>query len=201
MTGLIQFEIDTKLFNAVFDDLPKATRKASVTTLNKVGRLANREASGFIKSNYNIKARDLRIGHRIRLRRANLRGNINFFLITVIQSARGLFLYGARQTRIGTRVRVSKTAKTIRGAFISVWRKGSANRFVFLRDKRLGTYTKPLKRGGASKPRERRRALFGPSIADLYRSRKVEKVIDKTVDNNFQNILDEEFSKEFEKRR
>ncbi len=136
----------------------------------------------------------MKIGRLVRLKRANARSNRNVFTILIRKQGRGLFKYGAKQLAGGVRVRVKKTKKTVRGAFISTWRKGGTDKRVFVRDKRLGTYTRGIRKG------IKRRALFGPSIADLYNSKRVRDIIDKTIDRHFQKVLDEEFNRQFEKR-
>ncbi|GJQ59774.1 MAG: hypothetical protein D8M57_13175 [Candidatus Scalindua sp. AMX11] len=196
--GLLTFEFDVREIDALFDDMSSAYQKAAVNTLNKVGRGANREAAKFIKSNYNIPAKALKIsgaGRKVILKRADARRAFVGFTINVLQSRRGLMLYGAKKTAKGVRVRVKKKTKNIKGAFISTWRRGDDNKFVFVRDPKEGFY----KKGEAR--RTKRRTLLGPSIADLYGSRRVRRLIDTAVRRNFQKELDEQFNNQFEKRR
>ena len=196
MAEFFKLNIDARELDREFDSLPLVTQKAVVNTLNKVGRLGNKAIAKFIKDNYNIKSRSLKIGKLVTLKRADVRRSISTFTIFIRKQGRGLFKYGAKQVKGGVRVVIKKTPKTIRTAFISTWKSGDAHKRVFVRDKSLGTYSK-----GGGKPRTKRRALFGPMIADLYVSIRAGRVLDETVEKNFQPILDEEFNKQFEKRR
>lgn len=193
--GFLTFNHEISEINKAFDDVSQSYKKAVSNTVNKVGRQANKAVSQHIKSNYNISAQDLKIGHLVRLTRSDARKDLFLFVITVFQSSRDLIKYGARQLSTGVSVRVKKRAKMIRGAFISTWRKDGKNNYVFVRDSKRGYYFK----GGTK--REKRKTLFGASIADLYRSIKAGKIIDNVLDENFQKVLDEEFNKQFEKRR
>lgn len=189
----ITYEISE--INGVFSDVSGSYKKAVANSVNKVGRQANREISKHIKSNYSIPAKELRIGHLVRFTRSDVRRDFFQFVITVIQSARDLIKYNAKQMSTGVRVKVSKKQKTIKGAFISTWRKGGNNSYVFLRDPKKGYYF------SGNVKREKRRVLFGPSIADLYRSIIASRLVRKVIDDNFQKVLDEEFNKQFEKRK
>lgn len=193
--GLFSFTYEISEINEAFNDVSQSYKKAVSNTVNKVGRQANKAVSKHIKSNYNIPAKELKIGNLVRLTRSDARRNFYLFVITVFQSSRDLIKYNAKQLSTGVRVKVSKQAKMIKGAFISTWRKDGNNNYVFLRDPKRGYYFKGDTR------REKRRVLFGPSIADLYRSFKAREIIDKVIDENFQKVLDEEFNKQFEKKR
>ena len=194
--GLFSIEFNIREINGVFDDMSNAYKSATVNTLNKVGRLANREAANHIKKNYNIKAGDLKIGNNeiVRLRRANKRKGVLGFIIYVVQRRRGLIQYGAKQTKKGIKVKIKKRAVLIKGAFISTWRSGESNKFAFRRNpKKFYQKKKSL--------RMKRRVLYGLSIANLYGSRKVLSVIEETVNSKSQRVLDEEFNKQFEKKK
>ncbi len=172
----------------------KTLKKATVLTLNQVGRLANREAAKHIKTKFNVKQRDIRINHRVFLKRADARFLSQFeFVIFVRHVPRGLEKYDPQPTTGGTLVRVEKRQSFIRDGFVSVWRKGQSGKFVFVRDPKLGTYS----RKGEKNLRTKRKTLFGPSIADMYRGKKLLKVIRETVENNFERILGEQFNKRF----
>ncbi len=196
MTEFFKMNVNMKELDREFDSLPLITQKAVVNTINKVGRLGNKATAKFIKDNYNIKSRSLKIGKLVTLKRADVRRSINTFKIFIRKQGRELFKYGAKQVKGGVKVMVTKSAKTVRSAFISTWQSGDAHKRVFVRDKSLGTYSK-----GGGKPRTKRLALFGPMIADLYVSIRAGRVLDETVEKNFQPMLDEEFNKQFEKRR
>ena len=194
MADFFKMNVNMVELEREFDILPLVTQKAVVNTTNKVGRLANKNIATFIKSNYNIKARALKIGKLITLKRADVRKGISTFTIIIRQQGRGLFKYGAKQVKGGVRVMVKKSAKTVRGAFISTWRSGDPHQRVFVRDRKMGTYSK----GGGS-PRPKRRALFGPMIMDLYTSIRAWKILDETVEKNYQPMLDVEFERQVEK--
>lgn len=196
MAEFFELKINERELDREFDILPLITQKAVVATVNKVGRLGNKAIATFIKSNYNIKARSLKIGKLITLKRADVRRGISTFTIIIRKQGRGLFKYGAKQVKGGVRVIVKKSAKTVRGAFISTWRSGDSHQRVFTKDRKLGTYSK-----GGGKPRPKRRALFGPMVADLYTSIRAQKVLDETVEKNFQPMLDVEFDRQFERKR
>lgn len=195
--GLLSVEFDIREIDKTFDGMSKSYQTAAVNTVNKVGRLSNRNAANHIKQNYNVKASDLKIGNgeTVRLQRADRRKSIVSFIIRVIQKRRGLLKYGAKQAKKGLRVKVKNRTALIRGGFISMWRSGEKEKFAFLRDPKMGTYRK------GKSLRTKRRALFGPSIANLYGSKKVSAIIRDTLNSNFQKTLDEEFGKQFEKKR
>jgi hypothetical protein len=186
-----------------FDDLPIVTQKAMVNALNKVGRLANKAIAKFIKDNYNIPAKSLKIGYLVKLIRADARKASDtgrawraFFTIVIRKRAINLIMYGGEQIiGGGVSVRVKRTTKVIRRAFVSVWKSGSHKRFIFVRDPKLGTFMSKYGK------RTKRRALYGPSIADLYGSIRARKIIDDTIEKNFQPMLDKEFERQFERRR
>lgn len=195
--GFFSLEFNIREINRVFDDTSNAYKTSAVNALNKVGRLANREAANHIKKNYNIRASDLKIGSNetVRLYRADKRKSVISFKIHVIQKRRGLIQYGAKQTKKGLKVKVKTRSHLIRGAFISTWRRGENNTFAFLRDPKKGTYQR------GKSVRIKRRALFGASIANIYGSRRVSAIIRSVINSKFQGVLDEEFNKQFEKKR
>lgn len=200
MAEFLRFDYDVRALDRAFDDLPDVTRKAAVNALNKVGRMANAAVRKFIVSEYNIKSRSLRLGNLVTLRRADARKDRFVFTIFIRRRGRGLMKYGAIQESRGVSVRVKQSRKTIRHAFLSTWRRGEANRFVFVRDLRRGTVTRATRKGTAYKT-AKRRALFGPGIAALYGSRRSKRLIDETIEKNYRRILDEEFKRQFERRR
>jgi hypothetical protein len=199
MAEFFKLEIDLRELERQFTFLPDVTKKATVNSLNKVGRLANTGAKKDITSNYNIKASSLKIGSVVNLKRADARRGIPVFTIIVRKVARGLLKYGAVQGARGVTVKVRKSPKTIRSSFISTWKRGQSNKFVFIRDPKLGTVIR--KRKGRQYIAQKRRQLFGPSIAALYNSRRVRREIDSVIDKNYQSLLNEEFNRQFEKKR
>ncbi len=198
MAEFFKLNVNMMELEREFDTLDSLAQKAVVNTLNKVGRLGNKAIATFIKTNYNIKARSLKLGRLVTLVRADARKGKRGGVFTIIirKQGRGLFKYAAKQVKGGMRVIVKKSAKTVRGAFISTWKKGDPHQRVFVRDPGLGTYSK-----GGGKPRPKRRALFGPMVADLYASIRARKVLNETIEKNFQPMLDVEFDKQFERKR
>lgn len=202
MAEFVRLDFDVKSVQKTIDALPGIAKKVTAGTLNKVGRKANTAARKFITANYNIKARSLKLGNLVNLRRADARKPNPTFTIFIRKQARGLMKYGAKRLKRGVSVRVTKTRKKIASAFISSWRRGGIQQpqFVFVRDKTLGTVTR-ISRSGKAYKDTKRRSLIGPSIAQLYNSRKVSVVINKTITENYQPVFDEDFKKRLEKRR
>ena len=198
----VRLDFDVKSVQRTIDELPRITKRVTAGTLNKVGRKANTAAKKFITSNYNIKARSLKLGNLVSLRTADARKPNPAFTIFIRKRARGLFKYGAKQLKTGVSVRVTKARKKISSAFISSWRKGGIQQqqFVFLRDKALGTVTRISKSGRPYKA-TKRRSLLGPSVAQLYNSRKVRVVINKTIVENYQPVFDADFKKQLDRKR
>jgi hypothetical protein len=169
-----------------------------VGTLNVVGRTINKEISTDIKQNYNIKARSLKLGKTVRLRRADKRKTIPVFTISILKQGRGLALYSPTKTKAGISVKVGRSQKTVKGSFFIknktnmrfVARKGKQRRFI-LRTSKTGR--KYVARSSDF--------LFGPSIAQLYQRRKSSRMIETVIDRDYQRELDKQFNNQFEKKR
>jgi hypothetical protein len=198
----VRLDFDVKSVQRNIDELPRIARKVTASTLNKVGRKANTAARKFITSNYNIKSRSLKLGNLVSLRRADSRKPNPTFTIFIRKKARGLMKYGAKRLNRGVSVRVTKARKKIGSAFVSSWRKGGIQQqqFVFIRDKALGTVTRTSRSGGTYED-TKRKALFGPSVAQLYNSRKVRVIINKAIVENYQPVFDADFKKRLDKRK
>ena len=212
MAPFFKMDYDVREIEREFDTLDTLAQKAVVNTLNVVGRLANKAIKKFIKSNYNIKARS--ISRRVSIKRADARkgkaGGV--FTIFIKKVGRGLGLYsptqsggkGKRKGRVS--VKVGKSRKTLaHGAFISTWAKGSVSGSSFMKGptvfrKGKGTITLRTKKG-TPYTAAKREMLFGPNVADLYSSIKARDVLDRTIEENYQKVLDEKFEKQFEKKR
>ena len=202
MSGFFKLTYDVKKLEGEFKAMTTSLQRANVNTLNVVGRMANKAIARHIKSNYNIKQRSLKIGKLVTLKKADVRKGISTFTIFIRRQGRGLFKYGARQTKSGVTVLVRKTRKPVKGGFISVWRKGQSNRFVFRkgRGKNAGTITRRTKTG-KTYTAPKREALHGPMVADLYKSRRARRVLDEVIEKNYQKVLNEKFNDQFEKNR
>jgi hypothetical protein len=213
MAEFVKLNFDVRSVQKTIDDLPKIAGRVTAGTLNKVGRKANTAARKFITSNYNIKARSMKLGKLVTLRRADARKPNPTFTIFIRKQARGLMKYGAKQLKTGVSVRVGNSRKKITGAFIAPWRSGETEKYVFVRDKRLGTVTR-IRRGatrdalsaaffttGSFFKDTKRRSLFGPRISDIYNSRKVRVIMNKTIVENYQPVFDADFKKRLDKRK
>ena len=184
----------------MYRDMNTALKTAVVNSLNVLGRTINKEIATDIKQNYNIKARSLRIGKTVRLRRADKRKVIPVFTISILKQGRGLALYSPRKTKAGISVKVKRGKKTVRRSFFIknktgmrfVARKGSdRNRRFILRTSRTGR--KYVARASEF--------LYGPSIASLYQRRKSSNVIRTVIDRDYKKELDKQFNNQFEKKR
>ena len=213
MSQFLKVEITDQQINTLFADLPAATKRATANTLNKVVRLVNKNIRRFITDNYNIPKKSIKIaGGLVSFKRANARKNRGTATIFIRKVGRGMFKYGAVQGKTGTTVTIKKTPKFIRTAFISTWRRGDGQKRVFVTDKRLGKVTRipsGIARSAFSSGisaqnfymATKRRSLFGPKIADLYVSQRAGRVLEDTIDKEYQPLLDEEFNRQFEKRK
>ena len=216
MAGFFKMSYDIREIEREFDTLDSLAQKAVVNALNVVGRLINKEIKKFIKSSYNIKARS--IARRVSIKSADARkgkaGGV--FTIFIKKVGRGLGLYsptqgggkGKRKGRVS--VKVGRSRKTLaHGAFISTWAKGSVSGSSFMKGptvfrkatgKNAGTVTLTTRKGTPYKA-AKREMLFGPNVADLYSSMKARDILDRTIEDNYQKVLNEKFEKQFEKKR
>ncbi len=206
--------VDMRELEREFDDMSVAAQKANVNTLNVVGRLGNKEIKKDIKENYNIK--NTSIIRHVSIKRADARKSRPVFTIFIKKVGRGLGLYSAKQKgRKGKRkglvsVKVKKSRKTLRhGAFVSTWAAGQITGSSFMKGptvfrkgtgKHAGTITRRTKKGTAYTA-AKRMMLFGPNVADLYTARRARRILDETIDDNYQKVLNEKFNDQFEKRR
>ena len=198
MAGFLKLEVDEGELTRLFDDLSKSAQRANINALNVVGALGNKAIKKNILRNYNIKNKSLTQGKLVKPRRADIRKRRPVYELFVKGVKRGLLLYSARQVARGVRFTTEKSERFIRSAFISTLKKGSSNLFVFLRDPKKGTYRAGR---GKGKSRTKRRVLFGPSVAAMYDSQNSRDALNKTIDKNYQKVLDEKFNDQFEKRR
>ena len=190
--------VDANDLEDEFRDMNKALKAAVVNTLNTIGRTINKEIASDIKENYNIKAKSLKLGKTVSLRRADKRKDVHVFTISILKKGRGLALYSPKRTKAGINVKIKKGRKTVKGSFfikskqgkIFVARKGKQRRFI-VRTSRTG-------RRYVARSSD---FLFGPSIASLYRRRKSFKLISKVIKRDYKDKLDDNFNKQFEKRR
>lgn len=205
-TEFVKIHFDVRSMEKDIKALPKITRGVTVGTLNKVVRKANTAGRKFITSHYNIKARSMKIGGLVSIKRADARkADPLTASIFIRQKARGLFKYGAKQLKSGgVGVKVTKTRKKLKSAFISSWRRGGIQQpqFVFRKatGKNAGKITR-ISRTGTRYEADKRESLVGPSVAQLYGSRKTRNVMNKVVRLNFRPIFDADFRKKMAKRK
>ena len=190
--------VDSKELGVVFDDLNIALKRATVNSLNKLGREANREIATDIKKTYNIKAATLKIGKTVKLLRADSRKSNPVFTIRIKKRARGLFLYGASKRKKGVSVKVKRTRKIVRKAFLVRSRQNKI--FVARKDKKGGKVQR-VSTSGTRYMAPRSEFLIGPSLAQLYRRRKVRGIIVRLINVKYKKELSVQFNNQFEKRR
>lgn len=201
MGEFVKLEISDREINALFADLPAVAKKATANTLNKVVRIVNKNIRKFITDNYNIPKKSIKIkGGLVSFKRADARKDRGKATIFIKKVGRGLFKYGATGDDKGVKVTIKNTSKFLKSAFIAPWRSGGTQRYVFRSDKSFGRVARRTK-SGKTYQAEKRRVLFGPKIADLYVSQRAGRVLDDTIDKEFQPLLAEEFNRQFEKRR
>jgi len=193
---VFNLKIDTSDLVNNFRDMNKALKRAVVNTLNEVGRTINREIATDIKKSYNVKARSLKIGKTVRLRRADARRDIPTFTISVLKKGRGLMLYGAKKNKAGVSVKIGRTRKTIKGAYIV--RSKTNRQFVGRKGK---GFIERTTRAGNRYRAAKSEWLYGPSIAALYRRRKAFNTIKKVIARDYEKKLAIKFNDQFEKGR
>ena len=202
-TKFVGLSFDIRQIESNFADMSDAFRKATAQTLNKVGTKANRNIARNIKDTYNIPARALKIGRLVKLKRADARKKFGgVFTIRIRKQGRGLMKYSPQSSKVGVSVKVKKSRKTLNRAFITSWRKGGVQgaQFVFRTNKRASKITRYSKKGTPYKAYPRK-ALFGPSVAGLYRRRKSRRILVETINEEYQKELDKQFNQQFEKKR
>lgn len=198
MTKVFNLKIDKAELEKEFRDMNTALQKATVGSLNIVGRKTNKEIATDIKQNYNIKAKALKIGKTVRLIRADARRQIPFFTIWILKKSRGLSSYNPKQTKTGISVKIKKTRKTIKGSYFIILRKNK-QKLVARKDKKGGTIER-ISRTGKRYKAPRSEFLFGPSIASLYTRRKSLKIVNRTIRKEYKKTLDVQFNQQFERR-
>lgn len=195
---VFNLRVDVNDLTDMFQDMNKSLKTAVVLTLNTVGRAINKEIAADIKKKYNIKARSLRIGKLVSLRRADSRKTVPTFTISILKKGRGLALYSARRGKAGVSVRIRKGSKTVKGSFFIKAKNGRV--FVARKDKKRFFILRKSKTGRSYVARGSE-FLYGPSIASLYRRRAAFRLISKVIKRDYKDKLDENFNKQFERRR
>jgi hypothetical protein len=194
-------KIKTEGLEDLFSDLPDVTRKATAQALNVVARKVNKNLRKSISERYNIPKSATKFGDLVSLIRANARGNVGKAVLVIKKEGRGLIKYGAVQVKSGISVVVKKSAKTIKGGFISSLRSGESEKFAFAKakGKKAGIITRRTKKGTPYKA-DKREILYGPQIAQLYTNDAAEKIILETIDAEFETEIQKQFNAQFEKK-
>ena len=197
-TKVFDLKIRADELTEVFADMNIALKRSVVNSLNTTGRKANREIAIDIKTNYNIKARSLKLGNTVKLIRADGRKAVPIFTIRIIRKPRGLFLYSAKKGKGGVSVRIKKTRKVVKGSyFVNSRRFGKT--FVAKRHRKGGKIDR-ISASGKRYKAHRSEWPVGPSIAQLYSRRKSRRIL-KGVLKGYKAELDSQFNKQFERRR
>ena len=115
MSQFIKVEITDKQINALFADLPAATKRATANTLNKVVRIVNKNIRQFVLDSYNIPKKSIKIaGGLVSFKRADARKSRGTATIFIKKEGRGLFKYGAVQGETGVTVTIKTAPKQAR---------------------------------------------------------------------------------------
>lgn len=214
MGDFISVSFDKREINDFFDDLSKEAQRATVNTTNTITTKIDKQIREVIKKTYLIGKSS--VDKVKRIQRANVRAGNPFATIFIIKKGRGLIKYNAKQEPHGVSYKVGTLgAGFVPGASISTWKKDSPDEFVYVRDKRVGSYRKRSKiafvKGNANRfvpfedskifKRTKRLSLQGPRIADLYTSKRSGAIIDKVIDKDYETTLNKKVNEQFEKRR
>lgn len=152
--------------------------KAMVRALNKTATTVRAEAAREIRKEYNLKIGAIK--DQIQIIRAT--GS----KLTAIVRASGrpipLIQFDARwsRTMAGASVRVKKTRKTVRGAFIAKMKSGH-----------IGVFTRTQKSGAVAK-RSPIRQLFSLSLPAAFTQRTVADALVKVAKERFPVVLEQE---------
>lgn len=195
---VFNLHVDVNDVESAFADMNSALKTATVNTLNVVGRTSNKLIAADIKANYNIKARTLRIGKTVSLRRADVRKRVPVFTISILKKGRGLALYSPTKTKAGISVRIKKGKQTVRGSFMIKTKRGM---WFVVRKNRKGGFVDRVSKSGKRYKAARSEFLYGPSLATLYARRKSLRIIREVIDTDYKSELDRQFNNQFEKKR
>ncbi len=195
---VFNLHVDVNDVESAFADMNSALKTAVVNTLNVVGRASNKAISADIKADYNIKARTLRIGKTVRLRKADARKRVPVFIISILKKGRGLALYSPTRGPGGVSVRIKKGKKVVRKSFMIRTKRGMW--FVARKSKAGGTVSR-VSRSGKRYKAARSQFLYGPSLAALYARRKSLTIIEEVFEKDYKRELDKQFNNQFEKKR
>ena len=194
----------TRLMGSI-KEFPKAGQRAMVSALNKTLAMANTASRKELQSKYSLKAGDFKYKDGSAKIVVNKASASKLFSSLYIRGTRlGLYLFAAKNSKVGlleTKKNVSRvTVEIKRGhrfllqrAFIAPWTKGSPNKWVMETDKSAGKTIERTGYSGKVYKAYPRKALFTISLPEMYRSRRVAKVIFDTSKANFERIFKSEF--------
>lgn len=200
----------TRLMGSI-KEFPKAGQRAMVSALNKTLAMANTASRKELQSIYSLKAGDFKSksGAKVVVNKASASKLSSSLYIRGTRM--GLYLFAAKNSKVGlldketgkaiSRQIVSRvTVEVKRGhrfllqrAFIAPWTKGSLNKWVMETDKAAGKTIERTGYSGKVYKAYPRKALFTISLPEMYRSRRIAKVIFDTSRNNFERIFKSEF--------
>jgi len=164
----VRIEVTSKGFEKAMAQLdPKAMERAMIEATNRSADKARTAGIKATRETYNIPARRLRDKSKVIPARS---GQLKASIIAQDRKATSLAHFGARQVGRGVTVAVKRgERKLIPGGFLVTMRSGFTG--VFWR----------AKRGGGRVARYPIRALYGPSVAVLFGTKRTAEVIQETT--------------------
>jgi hypothetical protein len=199
---MYKMKVDKNELNRLFADLPVMTQKATAEAVNKTTRKVNKNLKTHVFMTYNIPKSAMKIGDLISITRANARSGVSHAILRIKRKARGLMKFNASQTAAGVVAIIRRGRPSFyKGGFIAPWQKGKPSDWAMTKGtgKHAGKITRVTKTGKTYEA-DKRMVLYGAPIANLFTNEKAETVIMKTIDDDFQDLLDVEFNKLFEKK-
>ena len=196
----------TRLMGSI-KEFPKAGQRAMVSALNKTLAMANTASRKEIQSVYSLKAGDFKYKDGSAKIVVNKASASKLFSSLYIRGTRmGLYLFAPKFVNAYTKgvkkvmqrltVEVKRGHRKLlhQGAFIAPWTRHSSNLWIMETDKSKGKTIERLSNAtGNPYKAYPRRALFTISLPEMYRSRRVAKVIFDTSKKNFERIFKSEF--------
>ena len=163
--------------------------KAIPRALNRTAQMARTAASREMRNDgYMFTASEVK--QAIDILRANA-GSLTASL-RVKRQTTNLMKFGARQTKEGVAVKVHKSRKVIKGAFIAQLRNGRYG--VYIEDKTKGKTVLRQKPGARGKARTGWhdypvRKLYGPSVGGAYSTEQIQVIMLRLIGTKFTERL------------
>ena len=195
----------TRLMGSI-KEFPKAGQRAMVSALNKTLAMANTASRKELQSIYSLKAGDFKSkgGAKVVVNKASVSKLSSSLYIRGTRM--GLYLFAPKLVNAYTKgvkkvmqrltVEVKRGHRKLlhQGAFIAPWTRHSPNLWIMETDKSKGKTIERLSNAtGRPYKAYPRKALFTISLPEMYRSRRVAKVIFDTSRKNFERIFRSEF--------